>query len=86
MLLICLRTARLVLGFFFLELASLDVFLKVASLYQILNLILQLGTLLCGMLNVFVIRTGVQSMSEWVRAAHEEFIGDGVQDLFLAGC
>ena len=63
---------------------------KVASLYQILDLVLKLGALLYGVPNVFVIRTvfvliGVRSVSKWVRAVHERLIGDDVQDLLLTG-
>ena len=59
--------------------------------YQILDLVLQLGALLCGVPNVFVIRTlfifiAVRFVSEWVRAAYEELIGDGIQDLLYASC
>ena len=43
-------------GFFFLGLAALDVFLDVASLDQVLDLVLQLGALLCDMPNILVIR------------------------------
>ena len=58
---------------------------------QVLDLILQLSALLCGMPNILVIRivfvlVNVRPMSEWVRATHEKLIGDAIQDLFIASC
>ena len=78
-------------GFFFPWLATSNVFLEVAPLDQVLDLILQLGALFCGVPNILMIRTilvliNVRSMSKWDRAAHEGFIGDGVQDLLFFGC
>ena len=64
------------MGFFFLGLAALDVFFEVAFLDQVLDLVLQLGALFCGVPNILMIRTifvliSVWSMSEWVMMAHE---------------
>ena len=68
----------------------MDVFLEVAPLDQVLDLVFQLSVLFYCVPNILVIRIifvliNVRPMSEWVRAAHEEFIGDGVQDLFSGG-
>ena len=66
----------MILGFFFPKLDASNVFLKVAPLDQVLDLVLQFGALLCGMPKILVIRTilvliSVWLMLEWVRTAHK---------------
>ena len=53
---ICLRVARLISSLFYLGLVALDILFEVTSFDQVFDLILQLGALIRGVPNVFMIR------------------------------
>ena len=81
--LICSRAVKLISSIFFLGLIALDILIEVTFVDQVFDLILQFGSLLHGVPNVFVIRTifvfiDVWSVSEWVRSTHEGLIRDGI--------
>ena len=86
MLLICPKAAKLILGFFLLGLVDLDILLKVAHFDHVFDFIIQLGALLGGVVDIFVVGAVLIFVCIWlvferVGAVYEGLVGYGVQDL-----